>query len=191
MNSEEIITQIQNKTTYQLLSKIDKELQDNLNKINSTGSLLPIAKEIIIYILSELGDNIEQHSHSSKIQLFSEIENSAKQIIIFVSDNGIGIPKLFHKHFKENNNNWEEIKKALSGISTKGDGRGYGLRTIKKIVEYCEGKMIIVSNGFGYTIDSKSAEKIKISDTNGTKVAIILPNKLKITPKEFYKILEG
>ena len=147
-------------------------------------------KEAILYILSELSDNVKQHSKASKCWvLYKKYE---KNLVILVADNGIGIPAVFEEHFPDSRkDDLEKILDALErGVSTKGEGRGYGLRTTRGIVDATAGEMTLISGGVGFRLVSNKKEPFK-SDIAKTVAFIKIPADTKLESSQFYKIVEG
>lgn len=158
-------------------------IQDNKNISTDT-------KEALFYIFSELADNIEQHSQAKHFILEFNIDNG--KIKIKVSDDGIGIPKLFSQKFPDDlKNDFGKIKEALNGLSTKGEGRGFGLRTTRQIIEKLNGELIFVSGGSGLCFQKNKEKQIKTNTAEGTQILILLPQTATIKKEDFYKIIEG
>lgn len=162
-----------------------KDLFDDILKDKTSSSIT----EIIFYIFSELADNIKEHSLASRWQIDFSTEDDKSQI--FIADNGIGIPSLFSKYFPQfKGDDWQKIIQALEkGLSTKGEGRGYGLKTIYRLVKVLSGTMLFISGGQGFLI-SQNKEIKRRFPRRGTIVLIQLPLSAKISKGKFYKILE-
>lgn len=127
--------------TSNISDEINRLLKDIERKIPKTfGSSIP-------YVISELTDNIEQHSDYSNAYIFLK-QNTEKNIVeILIFDDGLTIPFVFEKNkikfFKDS----EAIRMALEGTTTKKEdiSRGYGLSTSKEIVKALKGSMKIIS----------------------------------------------
>lgn len=167
-----------------------KKIEFIFQLIQNSKNISASTKEILFYIFSELADNIEQHSRAKHFVL--EFDIDSEKIKIKVNDDGIGIPKLFQQKFpRDKSTNLEKIIKAIEGVSTKGAERGYGLRTIKKIVHKMRGDFVVVSEGFGYFFHDDKEEKIIKNQIKGTQILISLPESATIKKDSFYAILEG
>lgn len=170
------------------------EIENNLSAVfDSVTREIEISsqiKEAVFYIISELSDNIKQHSKASKSWILYKNDNG--NTVIVVADNGIGIPAVFKIYFPElHENDLEKVQDALEkGISTKGDGRGYGLRTVCEIVKATAGEIIIISGGVGYKMSGSKKDALKI-DIDGTIALIKIPINAKLDSGQFYNIIEG
>lgn len=169
---------------------IEQELKLLFDQITRDKKISPTIIEIILYIFSELADNIKEHSKASYWQM--DFCRDVAKITIFVADNGIGIPALFSRHFPQSKgDDWDKISQALErGLSTKGEGRGFGLRTIKQLVEISAGEMIFISGKAGFLINKDKKEKIK-SSYQGTVILIQFPANAIMEKDQFYKVIGG
>jgi signal transduction histidine kinase len=171
-----------------------KEIENNLatvfDSIAMDDKTLSQTNEAVFYILSELSDNIKQHSKALKCWIL--YKKDERNIIILVADNGIGIPAVFEAYFPDlHENDLGKVREALEkGVSTKGEGRGYGLRTVRGIVDATAGEMIIISGGVGYKISGSKKDPLKL-DTVGTVIVIKIPIDATLESSQFYKIIEG
>jgi anti-sigma regulatory factor (Ser/Thr protein kinase) len=140
-------------------------------------------KNIISFITGELYDNIKEHAHSFDVYLDLEKD---KDIYLGVFDNGITIFNRYKEAGIEVKDYKEAIEKALEGVSAKSiEERGYGLRTIKKIINNINGKMCVFS-GEAYGVINKQ-EKVDFLDFYfpGTGVILSFP----LTSKNLSDIL--
>jgi anti-sigma regulatory factor (Ser/Thr protein kinase) len=140
-------------------------------------------KNIISFIVGELYDNIKEHAHSFDVYLDLEKD---KDIYLGVFDNGITIFNRYKEAGIEVKDYKEAIEKALEGVSAKSiEERGYGLRTIKKIINNINGKMYVFS-GEAYGVIDKQ-EKVNFLDFYfpGTGVILSFP----LTSKNLSDIL--
>jgi glucose-6-phosphate-specific signal transduction histidine kinase len=131
-------------------------------------------KNIILFIVGELFDNIKEHSHSFDVYLGLE---KNEEVFLGIFDNGITIFNRYKEAGVEVKDYKEAIKKAIEGISAKSiEERGYGLKTIQKIVKNLKGKMFIFSGEAYAAIDDK--EKIYDLDFYfpGTGVILSFPS---------------
>lgn len=156
------------------------------NKDNINENILKIAKHIeknidknfgfsINYLLAELSDNIEQHSEFTQASIITQYYPDKKYIDIGIFDNGITIPALFEKKGIKFTDDCDAIKKAIEGMSTKEEsGRGFGLKTSKKLVlEGLNGKMHILSRKGALTLNPKDKEESEKLMKKGLKGTLI------------------
>ena len=80
------------------------------------------------YVVSELVDNIYQHSGFSRAVIMGQRYDSKGFIDLSFFDNGITIPQSFRNGGLDYDAS-SAIRQALNGKSTKDDDRGFGLRT--------------------------------------------------------------
>ncbi len=111
------------------------------------------------YVLSELTDNIYDHSKFTKSFIMCQVYKTKQYVEFSLIDNGISIPGNFEAHGIAFNDDSEAIEMAVNGESTKGDlERGTGLRSSLDI--YCQGAkaeaMIVSRNGIYYRKSDKS-----------------------------------
>ncbi|WP_337860401.1 ATP-binding protein [Ferroplasma sp.] len=151
-------------------------LKEIFNIIEKNLKLPSNAKNLTGYMIGELFDNIEQHSGSSNNYLILQYYDKLG-LEISIYDDGIGIPGDFKIHGIRKKDDSECLEEAISGISTKGEERGYGLNTINNIISSNKGVEFIIISGQGiyhYLNNSKSIynveEKYKF---NGTLISII------------------
>ena len=135
----------------------DKKMDEEINKLlaNIKNKIPKTFESSIPYILSELTDNIEQHSNFTEAFLFLKHDSKWLEVVIF--DNGLTIPFVFEKNNINYSKDSEAIKMALEGKTTKREdiSRGYGLRTSRNIVKALNGEMQIISrNGMLIILDS-------------------------------------
>lgn len=106
-----------------LLSEINRLLKDNLN-------LDVDSMEGISYLISEITDNILQHSETHRGWLLIQYYPNTEYLDICIIDSGKTILGSYRDHkIKGINNDSIAIEKAIQGISTKGNERGSGIRT--------------------------------------------------------------
>jgi len=113
-------------------------------------------KSSYLYPLGELITNIFEHSGEEFGYILLQYYPTKKVFEVCIVDTGKG----FAKNYKENKNislsDAEAIKKALSGVSTKGEERGFGLRTSKNlIVKGMSGEFILISGKAIYISNQK------------------------------------
>jgi hypothetical protein len=129
--------------------KLGREINNLLNKIIEK---IPNNINGVSYILSELSDNIEDHSEYSCASIMAQYFPTKKEVEIIVFDNGLTIPGVFSKNNVQFDDDSDSIGKALSGeVSTpklykQEEGRGYGLRTCKSLsTEDFKGELYVFS----------------------------------------------
>ncbi|MCX6747177.1 MAG: ATP-binding protein [Candidatus Pacearchaeota archaeon] len=156
------------------------------NKDNINENVLKISKHIennidknfgfsINYLLAELSDNIEQHSQFTQASIMTQYYPDKKYIDIGIFDNGVTIPGLFEKKDIKFTDDCDAIKKAMEGISTKEEsGRGFGLKTSKKLVlEGLNGEINILSRKGAIILNPKNKEesqKLMKKELKGTLI---------------------
>ena len=142
--------------------------------------------QFVLYAISELFNNVKEHSKAKKVVFQIELVN--KNCLIKVADNGIGLRKsyLLKKIFPKDD--ISAIEFALSGLSTKDLAkRGFGLYTIRKFVETLNGQMKI-ETGLALAIIEKN--KIQFKKLSPKKKGVLVGVKTKIKDVNFYKIVE-
>lgn len=124
------------------------------------------------FLISELTDNIDQHSKFSHGSIMLQIYKRKGYVDIGVLDDGLTIPGLYKEHGISFEDDCDSLEKALRGVSTKNEpGRGKGLSSTKKLVmSGLKGEIHVIS-GKGLV---KFDEKGKLS-------RFLLPSPLKGT----------
>src|SRR3989344_2971724 len=142
--------------------------KDNVNeKVNKLFHTMEdkIPKQFgvtIQYLLAELTDNIEQHSHFTHSSIMAQFFPHKNYIDIGILDNGLSIPKVFEDNGIPFSEDFEAIEKAMAGVTTKkGDiSRGFGLQSTKKIVrDLCDGELHIISRHGALIFEHNSFSK--------------------------------
>ena len=130
------------------------------------------------YVVSELVDNIYQHSSFSRALIMGQRYDSKGFIDISFYDNGITIPQ----SFKNSGFNYEAslaIREALNGTSTKDDDRGFGLRTsLKLFTKGLNSEFLIVSGNGAVYCDSGGDYLYKLTNLaklDGTLISARIP----------------
>jgi len=171
--------------------KLGREINDLLNKLNK---IIPNNLNGVSYILAELSDNVEDHSEFKCASIMAQYFPQKREVEIIVFDDGLTIPRVFDNNDVIFNGDSEAIEKALSGhISTKEekDGRGYGLRTCRKIsVEDFKGEIHIFSRK-GKVVSKYSQENM-IEDIEEGLSGTLLCIKIRLPAEEidFYSTVE-
>lgn len=153
------------------LSGINSLLENNL-QLNSQY------KSGISYLISEMTDNIVDHSGVEKGWLFAQYYPKKKYLNVCIIDNGKTILGSYKEAgIMEIKNDSEAIRQAMKGKSTKGIERGSGIRTSRKmIVEGLNGQFALFS-GKGLLINDRLISlPVK---WNGTILALRIPKNVK------------
>jgi len=174
--------------------KLGKEINNLINKIIEK---IPNNINGVSYILSELSDNIEDHSEYKCASIMAQYFPTKKEVEIIVFDDGLTIPGVFSKNSINFINDSESIKRAVSGeistpkIAQKEIGRGYGLKTCKALsIEDFKGELYVFSKK-GLVIfrhnQKNILENIK-NPLNGTLICV----RIKLPKEEipFYNKVE-
>lgn len=105
------------------------------------------------FLIGELIDNIYQHSKFTNASIMAQRYVSHKFSEISIFDDGISIPTCFENHNIYSTHDANAIQRAVNGLSTKEEKRGYGLNnSINFYVNVLGGSLLIVSrNGAFYT----------------------------------------
>ena len=143
------------------------------------------------YVVSELVDNIYQHSRFSRALIMGQRYDNLGFIDLIFYDNGITIPQTF-KEKGLNHEASDAIREALNGVSTKDNNRGFGLRTcLKLFTQGLNSKFFIVS-GNGAVHTNKTENNLyrltEVAGLNGTLISVRIP---KNTPEvDIYDYVE-
>ncbi len=184
--------------TYIPLSKLpldQKDIADLKNDMLSKLSKgMPTRGEQVVgYIIDELITNIYDHSNFSLALVAAQKYKKNSQLTFY--DNGITIPHNYEVNNLPFKNDWESVKMAMGGLSTKKEkSRGYGLRSCQNFIKYFEGEMLILSRAGGLykSMDNKEFRSVSLSDKfkfDGTLVCINTKIS-KISGKDFYNLVE-
>ncbi|MDP3734232.1 MAG: ATP-binding protein [Nanoarchaeota archaeon] len=147
-------------------SNPEKAIVDLYKYIESTFPV-ELRGNTINYILSELVDNVDQHSKYSTATVLAQYYPLKKYIDIGVVDNGYSIPGVFTDNgidFVEDHN---AIKLALEGVSTKNEeGRGKGLQSTSKLTtKELKGTLYAFSRNGAMVLTENVREAYKLQDT--------------------------
>ncbi len=144
----------------------------------------------IFYLLSELTDNMDQHSKFTVGSIMVQYYKNKGFIDIGILDNGLTIPGVYEKNKIEFSTDIEAIMKSTKGISTKFNegGRGKGLETSKKLVnDGLEGEFYIISRK-GMLISKQNNEDV-MKKTNFALGGTLVYSRFNI-PKKNLNIYE-
>jgi len=130
------------------------------------------------YVVSELVDNIYQHSRFTRALIMGQRYDSKGFIDLCFYDNGITIPRAF----KEKGLNHEAsfaIREALNGVSTKDTNRGFGLRTsLNLFTKGLKAAFFIASGNGAVHCDGKGDNLYRLTDAaalHGTLISVRIP----------------
>lgn len=140
------------------------------------------------YFISELLDNIFEHSYSPKGYVFSQLSSDRKDINLCIADSGITIFQSFLKanlHQQEiAGNETTALWLANEGYSTKNrpeaENRGYGISTTRRmLVEGLGGAFFMLSGSAFYQCEKNSGNIFidlkKLFRWNGTMIWLKIP----------------
>jgi len=164
-------------------------LEQELNKISEVIEELEFPQgflEYTLYVISEIFENIKVHSQAKNILI--DIEINQKKCRIEITDNGIGFRESYLRRKIYPKDDFSAIEFALSGLSTKDpQERGFGLYSIRKLVEALGGGLII-KTGLARAIIEKN--KINFEKILKKKQGVFINIKSAIKPIDFYKIIK-
>ncbi|MFC7098857.1 hypothetical protein [Halobaculum marinum] len=126
----------------QELRRIIKRHFGGLDAGQTQGINLPI---------SEIIDNVDQHSECNCGAVLVQQYEDRGCLDICIVDDGVTIPGNFEKHGKEFDSDYDAIRLAATGeVSTRGNeghrARGYGIRSMTKLItDGLNGKVLISS----------------------------------------------
>jgi len=150
----------------------------------------------IRYMLSEITDNVSEHSNAESGYIIAQNYPNMKYVDICIGDDGITLLGSYLKTPEKGiTTDLDAIQAANEGISTKmrpaAENRGYGIRTTKRmIVDGMGGQYVMMSGGAAY-IKTVNGERLgqmdKSSRINGTIVAMRVPYWNKF---DFYSFVE-
>lgn len=167
-----------------------KDLDEEFSALSQKVEQLKLPssfRQFILYAVSELFVNIQEHSKAKRIRISLKLQDKDK-LVLQVSDNGIGLRESYLGKDVYPKDDFSAIQFALSGLSTKNfKERGFGLYTIKKFIDDLSGIMIITSGKGSVQIVKESLEfKDLLKAKQG--VEVILKAKVKLI--DFYKNIE-
>lgn len=166
------------------IQELKRELGAVLKKIEQ----LKLPKgflESALYIVAELAANIEEHSRAKNI--LATVSINRQQCLIKIADDGIGLKKSYLLKKIYPKDDFAAVEFALSGLSTKSSQeRGFGLYSIRKLIEALRGRMTIKS-GLAKAIIEKSEITFENNPTRIQGVEIDL--KAPIKPINFYQVI--
>lgn len=162
-----------------LLSKVNSLLRSRLN-------LSFEEYEAVSYLISEMTDNITDHSGEQHGWLFAQFYPAAGFIDICIADTG----RAFLGSYQEKNmagvsTHAQAIQKALQGISTKGKERGFGIPTVRDMIMNGMHGTFVILSGNALLVNDQFTE---LPETwNGSLLALRIPQHIK--GFDFYKYI--
>jgi len=176
-------------------NQVEEEALTLFEKISS--KIPPIfGRNSIPHILSELSDNIDQHSEFTFASLMAQFYPKKEYLDLVVLDNGVSIPFLFEKNNIKFDKDSGAIMKAVSGeISTKKEEimRGFGLKSCKRLsLEGFKGELHIISRKGAILFESNKTPKVYNFDNEtleGTLLYFRLPVPKGKVP--FYSLIKN
>lgn len=162
------------------LPKLRKEASfviERLQRICDNGKNLG-GTQAFFYFISEMIDNIYEHSNFSKAYVFAQTYPKKEFSEVAIIDDGISIPGNYAKagyDFKDD----DALLNAVKGVSTKDKERGFGLRTsISLLTQGLNGQFLIVSRGASLYVNESDKKVFKLQNQQslqGTLVSVRLP----------------
>jgi hypothetical protein len=155
--------------TFEYICKLHK------NDQNACGGI-----ETFKYVMSELIDNIYEHSNFTRAFAMIKKHRSEDFVDVCIFDNGITIPKgMFQYGFRFAFHS-ESIIEAINGLSTKIEpGRGTGLgSTIRILLEGLDSQIFLVSGKGAVYLDKYSRIRYNLTHKmklDGTLIGMRVP----------------
>jgi len=174
-----------NKDTFGSIIKMILMKQTNIGEGGSTS---------LSYLISELLDNIYEHSESINGYVFSQFLERDGMINLCIADTGITIAGSFEKadlYQREiGGNEAEALKLANEGYSTKNrpeaENRGYGISTSKSmLVSGMKGAFFMLSGSAFHRYENGANDYIDLKDIFHWKGTIILMRIPTVLPEGF------
>ena len=142
--------------------------------------------EFALYSISEIFANISEHSGARSISV--NISINQKKYKVEISDDGIGLRSSYLKKNIYPKDDFSAIEFALSGLSTKDPKeRGFGLYSVRKLVEALEGRLKI-ETGLARAIIEK--DKISFQEIAKIRAGVFIGFESSILPVNFYEIIK-
>lgn len=160
-----------------IISAAESILAENLNL---NGQI----RNAISYMLSEIIDNITEHSHCERGYIFAQYYPSKKYIDICIADNGISILGSYIKAGRKDiTTDVEALQCAGTGVSTKNlpnaENRGYGIMTCKNMLaKGLKGIYFLLSGQAFHAMNNENTSYIGLPNNikwDGTIVALRIP----------------
>ena len=94
-------------------------------------------RQRIVQVVQNLIDNAAKYSDGEQPTVEIGVRQDAMRQVLFVRDNGIGIPRAYH----------DKIFLLFEKLSSDGEGSGVGLAVVKRIIELHGGRIWVESDG--------------------------------------------
>lgn len=164
---------------------LDEE-QNNISKKFSQLKPVKGFSQFVLYAMSELFANINEHSSAKNA--FVELKIASKKCMIKINDDGKGLKESYNKKEIYPKDDFSAIEFALSGLSTKNfKERGFGLYSVKKLTLALGGKMDIESGNAKATIEK---ENIKFTRLKNKAKGLHITLTTNVREIDFYKFIE-
>lgn len=148
------------------------------SKLTDDPSLVMMDVDHFENVLSNLTENAIKYSKNNKNVLFT-VQSTDKEMIVNISDTGLGIPK---KHLK---NIFKKFYRVEDSLNAKTKGHGLGLSIVKNLVQLNGGKIEVQSEvGIGTTFSLKFP--ILVKEEHSLKLDAKKQSPLNTTDKEEY-----
>jgi len=150
---------------------------------NMTGLSSSDFKNVIDYFISELTNNIADHSKSSHGIVFTQVYPQKGFMDVTIGDNGVGILSSYSSSTKfQPNNEKEAIEMAIQGCSTKdlAESRGYGLSQSRNLLVKGLSGIFCMWTGRHLFVDGGKANSVTVrieegANLNGCYLNLRLP----------------
>lgn len=173
----------------------DKAISALGNVIKAQMTLSGNVYEAIMYLISELTNNVADHAGTDKGRIMAQYFSSKNYMDLCIADCGKGLLQSYIDSGKYSATTDEEaIILALSGKSTKEDAvsRGFGIPTSKAILtKGLRGKFLLWSGEAMYYEDSDKTEILafqKVAKWQGCYIAMRIPTQ-NIADFNIYKFV--
>lgn len=147
-------------------------------------------KSAFTYFVDELVDNIYQHSQFTIGLIMGQPYRAKRFTDLSIYDNGITIPKTLEG--KKSGGPSSLIREALNGVSSKGSGRGFGLRTALNLFTRGIGAKFFIASGAGAVyIDRDHDTQFSLAPDvalDGTLITVRAP--MDTHPVDIYRYVE-
>jgi len=171
----------QKKINIEKFEKVFEEISQKIDKIKLPKGF----SESILYAISELLDNVKQHSKTKETLIKIRIINKDSEIEI--RDKGIGLKGSYLTKGIFPKDDFSAIEFALAGLSAKDlKERGFGFYNLKKITNKLLGRMEI-KTGKAKAIIEK--DKIILKKLNKDFKGVLVKLVLAIKEINLYKII--
>ena len=138
-------------------------------------ALIMIDRSHLETVLNNLTENAIKYSSDRKKSIKFKVESESKNMVLHISDTGIGIPK---KHLK---NIFKKFYRVEDSLSAKTKGHGLGLSIVKNLIELNGGTIDVTSEvGKGTTftlrfpIFVREEEKLKSNTNSDSSIKTVI-----------------